>query len=255
MNGSDAAEKRYLFICGLHRSGTSALVDLLNGHSQIQMFQERFYNLVTDERIDEFTPRLFDAEHVFHPTSDETHFFEWSLDLDYAASARAKYENAVLTGDKVPHLFHFTDQIFQRFANARMVFLTRNVFDVANSWQKRFEDPEDEVWVSDHAEAVRFWNDAHRIILPKLKEHPERLKVVSYERLYSFSPNYFRALLRFAGVDDADQTAHVMYRRMTDGWMQRFSAPRVLDDAQFEFVQNHAETALQRAVVAGAEID
>ena len=60
--------KKYLFVGGLARSGTSALTELLNGHSEIAIGMERYKYLFGNGELFTRGEELFEKQK----------FFEWS---------------------------------------------------------------------------------------------------------------------------------------------------------------------------------
>lgn len=250
---SDVAEKRFLFIAGTARSGTSALAELLCAHSEMIVCNERFYKLANEARIAELTPETFAPERLLYPSPDETHNHDWNNGGPYQRRLVEKYPRVRVLGDKVPHYHHHAAHIAAQFPECRFVFLSRNIFDVANSWQKRKDDPEDVVWTDGYRKAVKFWNADNRMLARLAQRFGPRVAVVSYERLYSYTPHYLRNLLRFLDVADDDRFIVEAYGRATRDWMKRFAQPSVLARDDLAWIAEHAEIELQRDLINAGE--
>ncbi len=246
-------EKRFLFIAGTARSGTSAFAELLCAHSEMVVCNERFYRLANEARIAELNPEAFAPERLLYPSADETHNHDWNNGGPYQKRLTEKYPRARILGDKVPHYHHHADHIAAQFPDCRFIFLSRNVYDVANSWQKRKDDPEDKVWTDGFRKAVRFWNADNRMLARLAQRFGERVAVVSYERLYSYAPNYLREILRFLDVSEDDRFIHEAYGRATRDWMKRFAQPLILSRDDIAWIEEHADTDLQRALIDAGE--
>ena len=113
--------KRYLLVSGIARSGTTALTDLLNAHPGVVIGQERFFNLVTPERIREMDETLFEPGRFLEPERAETHNTGWRSDERYVSFLRHKFARATVIGDKVPNYFWHAERMFAILPASRML--------------------------------------------------------------------------------------------------------------------------------------
>ncbi|MCG8443511.1 MAG: sulfotransferase, partial [Caulobacterales bacterium] len=247
-------DKRFVFIAGTARSGTSALADLLCAHSRMIVCNERFYNLATDARIRDIRPGLFARDTLLRPTAADTHHHGWNDGGAYQTDLLRRYDQALVLGDKVPHYHYYARELSEAFPGARFVFIVRNVFDVAQSWQARHDDETDTVWVDDGRKAVEFWNNDNRILLGLARANRGRVAVLSYERLFSYAPRYLAALLRFLEVDADDPDIRRAYRDMTRDWMRRFASPRRLSAEDQAWIAERADVDVRAALMEAGEI-
>src|SRR5205807_10659654 len=65
VSSEDQVPKRFLFVCGVPRSGTTALAQLLNYHPRIGIGIERFRSIAIGSRGDEFRLTLYRKERFF----------------------------------------------------------------------------------------------------------------------------------------------------------------------------------------------
>jgi len=154
--------KKFLFVCGCPRSGTSFLHRILTHHPAIAIGLERF-NLRTFAR--KTTPADFTQERFFHVEPGDTWYddlsrFDWLYrNLD------PRYDAADYVGDKTPRAYEVFDHLIAQFPDVRFLVIVRDVFDVAASYENRRKattewNPE---WNA--RKAVEHWNESLRCTL------------------------------------------------------------------------------------------
>jgi hypothetical protein len=220
--------QRHLFIAGCPRSGTSALVGLLNEHPHVALGFERYKRVRAQLDPHHFTPGQF-----FAPVLAET---DIRGELLYAR-LRARWERGEVsvTGDKVPLYTRVLPQLLERFPGARVAVLVRDPLAVARSFARRAADPED--WwpaENDHRLAVKMWNEALAAVRAvdgqwagKGKEKAptrgaEGAALLPYEALLSGDEQWLEWLLDFAGLPWSTRVRDE-YRRLADRWSGRAS--------------------------------
>lgn len=175
---------RLLFLAGLARSGTTALLHVLNAHPEVVVGMER-YKRVVSGGIDRLGPELFTKERFFDFSDGETNqdpeeAARWGV--DYAA-LEAKFDRATYVGDKMTTVRF--DAVHQRLPGARFVFIVRDVDQVASSWDRRAQDTSDH-WPerADARASVERWNTSLRRIRRSVRRHPDLACVVEYGRFF-----------------------------------------------------------------------
>lgn len=244
----------FLFVHGQPRSGTSALVRVLNAHPDIALGMERYQRLWSPERIGELQPPLFEAER----------FFDFSDRLTSNAPSRAadggvwgrfysalepKWTTARWRGDKVLTLKLL--RLLDAFPEARVVTIVRPVEQIAHSYAARAARADGAAWGRDNdaQRAVRIANRMLAKIRQASARFPERLLVVDHDRFFS-APASLAAVLRFLDLPAAPA--------LDDAWASASSAylggvrdkPRPLSDADRAYLDAHANTWLWRQVSA-----
>jgi hypothetical protein len=203
--------KKYLFVAGAPRSGTTAMVDLLNCHGNIIMLQERYSNLVI--RTPKLQPAHFAEERLFTFEAGDS-FYDAVSSASGHDRLRPRYAAAVYVGDKVPRLYERMDWIAQNFAHSTLVFMSRNVFDVAASYNRRARDDDDTLWpaAQDFRVAVQDWNLSHRLTA-KAIQGCRNIDVigVDYERIF-FDLGCYNRLLNRLGLPT--EAAHLDNARL-----------------------------------------
>ena len=168
-----------LFIMGLGRSGTTALVETFCAHPRVALGIER-YKRWTPEF--ELTPAHFTAARFFDFSDGLTNIVpesdaRWREHYERMA---AKWEGAAYVGDKLTRIR--ARRIWATLPDARFVFVVRDIASVAHSWQVRARDDEDSGWsaTADARASVVRWNRSLRQIERAVSEHPELTMVVEH---------------------------------------------------------------------------
>ncbi len=184
-------QKKIVFIGGVARSGTSALAKLLNTHPLILMGSERYFNLINHDKLT-WDYLLRDRFCSIEPGDTHGHGgFHFGPSMEHIAKLPAlaeRYDQAIVVGDKFPNLFRHYGKIFGEFKNAHLIYILRNPFSVAESYQVRSEDGSDTLWSSsnDHREAIKDWNESVRRTLELVDMRgADKLVLVEYEDIFS----------------------------------------------------------------------
>lgn len=229
---------KYLFIAGCARSGTSALAQLVGSHRKIVMGMERFGHLVAKSHFS-LTPGHFERSRFLAIEADDTFYSDFDAFHSWDPHIREKFDGAVYIGDKRPGLCAVYDELFSAFPGATVIFIYRNVCDVAASWNKRAEDGENWPASLDFQKAVHAWNQSMSATAAALAEGMNILPV-SYEEIFisgqSPGPLFTRLGLEF------DETARAMYRNQLQNSARLIELREAfrLSDEQRSFVNEAA---------------
>ena len=196
------AKRRYLFISGVARSGTSALTHLLNAHPEIVLGVERYkFLLMRDEHRAAVSPALFGPDR-FLAWSPEDTSVRPRPPADPAAF-RAKLLRAAYVGDKGPRLLTRVRALDGWFPGCRMIFIFRDPVRVAASWSARARNPADARWSAerDDRKAVRAMNLNFDLAARLAAERPDRFLPVCYEAVFDPADDTaIRALIDWLGL-------------------------------------------------------
>jgi hypothetical protein len=146
-----AIPNQTLFIAGCARSGTTALTRLLNSHEDIFIGTELFRSEFT-KKTDEFNKDLFGTTRY------------------QSKLAEVKESPTTLqhVGDKFPSYYSDYDLLFDRFDQVKVLFIFRNIFDVAQSYKARKIHPTNP-WNKGVKRAVKEWNSSLELSLQHIK--------------------------------------------------------------------------------------
>jgi hypothetical protein len=201
----------YLFIVGCPRSGTTALWQLLTSHPRICLGVERFAKM--SESASFIEPALFEQQRFFDIRPGDTFYSDLSFGEGAYEGMQARYSDALYRGDKIPQLYQWLPLLFETFQPLKVVFIFRNVFDVAASYVARANEPYDMTWSSDWgaAKAVADWSAAVEMGL-RVADRPGLL-FVEYEMLYGAGQG-LEALFSFLNLEIEDSVRTEWAREM-----------------------------------------
>lgn len=174
--------RRFLFVCGCPRSGTSALVELLASDPRIAIGAERYAHLYETQDL---TPDLFTKERFSSPRDGDTFYTDLLATNDqFYLPVLRNFESAIYVGDKIPELYRRFGRLAASLPGAKVVMIIRNIFDVAASFEARADKADDPHWSPDARtnSAVEKWGES----LLALRNCPTAIEIfpVVYEELF-----------------------------------------------------------------------
>jgi hypothetical protein len=172
----------YLFITGCARSGTSALAQLIGNHGNIIMGMERFGHLTSKQNF-KLTPEHFTQERFFSMHPEDTFYSSFDEFHSWDPNIRAKFPEAKYIGDKRPGMYDAYDELFQTFQQAHVIFIYRDIYDVASSWNKRAEEGQNWPAHLDFRKAVHAWNQSMKCTLEAIDKGLNVIPV-NYEGIF-----------------------------------------------------------------------
>lgn len=227
-----------LFVCGCPRSGTTAVWRLLTRHPKIGMGVERYINRV-DGNFIQLTPELFKKERFFNIQSGDTHFKDLSSGGagKYYRDLEPRYNECKWLGDKAPVLYKNYGGLFFRFPNARVVYVIRDIYDIALSYEVRFADKLDS-WKLDYSDAVEAWN-ASLLTTLKYKEKGCKIFCIDYTELFYSEYDLDKILLplglnRFKELDTFYSNEKIFAQRLISRRTSKLS------EMQVEYIKSNA---------------
>lgn len=238
-------DRKFLFVAGCQRSGTTILGRLLTHHPDISLGVERYKFLFGRLEAKDLGPDLFSEERFFDFRDGDTNI---KSPHDYERLKR-KFREAKVVGDKIPRLYRYYQKVFDAFPDCRMLYLVRNVESVAASWQTRALDDKDR-WPStnDYKVAVETWNLANRQTVKWVKKKPESLIIVEYEKLFSGNESYLMELLGL--IEVPVNKGHIKaFRALTKDWGIRANRPSKFNGEQRLYINQNADLELYHSLI------
>jgi hypothetical protein len=226
---AESMERSFVFMCGNPRSGTTALCDLLNFDPRMVIGMERYRRIRR-----EVSPAHFTKERFFSPTpaettyvprrllpNDERGFKIWPEDEE---STLKKWDSPHLKyiGDKSPFYVLELPYLRETFPGARFVVALRDPVAVADSYQRRSEDPDDH-WPleNDYRVAVEHWNESLAALHAYLRQYGlADVFLVDYDTFFSGDTAYLRSLFQFLELAP-DEHVLAVFEQMTRDWAKR----------------------------------
>ena len=176
--------KQYIFVCGAPRSGTTALASLISTLENTHIGQEVFPDAVKIPDPTRLTYSFFDRPILSkrlsrkHPPKEVEKLLK-------------KYATSKVVGDKHPHYHRHLNNLAEEFPGCHFVFIYRDINEVARSFQRRFENPDDK-WGLRSYHAAHYWCDAAENFLNYSDKNPK--DAASYLLTTSFQMGAHRAL-------------------------------------------------------------
>jgi hypothetical protein len=248
MDDAQDAAKKFLFLCGVPRSGTTAMANLLNSHPKIAIGIERFKNVPRRE----ITRDLFTKERFFDFRPSDTNVQQ---PRTYERLS-CKFDSATLIGDKVPRYYTFYDDLFSRFDDCVIIYMLRQISAVALSWNARAQDSKDTAWpeTNDYKRAVDEWNSSIETTRAAKEKYKNRLLIVEYERLFSGDILVLQRLLRKIGLTLSPEMRKY-YLATTNNW--RPNSDRLPLNGQDAYLAEHANLSafaqLRKLAIPGVQ--
>lgn len=238
-------QKRFLFVCGLGRSGTTELTRVLSAHSRIVLGVERYKRLWRPERIRLLTPQFFEKEQFFDFGKAYTNITpdlpQWKRHYTHMA---AKFDTAAYVGDKMTQFR--VRELQPAFPDAKHIVIIRNVYDVAFSWDQRAKKPSDKWPVThDARRAVSEWNKGLLDLVGYLESFGDAVTYVEYRSFFG-DPEH-RELNRLLDYLDLEPDDAVVQRfvRANEVYQERIvGKDRTLDPEVAAFIAENADLDL-----------
>lgn len=172
----------YLFIVGCPRSGTTALGNMFAQHPKVVMGIERYGHRAFPANFS-LSPNLFKLERFTEFREGDTFYDSLAFAPAAYSDLSRKFPGAVWVGDKIPTLFRTLPKLFTAFPKeTRVLFIFRNIFDVAASYKARKEDLSDN-WSKGVSDAISDWADAIRCF--RKSDNKRQIIPILYEDLFS----------------------------------------------------------------------
>ncbi len=156
-------KNRYLFVGGCARSGTSALTNLLSTHNDIILGMERYNKLCVSHKFS-LNKEHFTKKRFFKVKEGDT-FYNDFLYFKMHENIADKWDNAKYIGIKYTQVDKVLNIINDVFGDVKFIYIYRNIFDVAESWNRRAIEAENN-WTPDnnYKKAVIRWNESLSLV-------------------------------------------------------------------------------------------
>lgn len=195
------ANKSYVFVAGLGRSGTTALGKLLNLSSMIAIYTE----LYPPFRIDGYCQSDFSEEVVLRN-------LESSHRKENHTSILTKSSDAKLIGDKRPNFQFCAESTFDNLGieNTKCIYIDRSLVDICRSTHLRSENLDDPWQLEKGVEyTILLYNASCRQMIHLQKNRPDVLSSFlfpAYEDVFSSTEKAIE-LFDFCGVNLSKEEA------------------------------------------------
>ena len=191
--------KKYLFIVGLPRSGTTGFTKLLNSNHNICIGLER-YKYIKQKQLN-FNESLFNKDNFFKISKDQTNISNEKM----YNRLKIKFDSAKYIGDKIPNLYFKIHKIVNNFKNSTFFCMIRNPINVAMSWDKRANNPLD-IWPNknNHDVFIEHLNNFYNYYNEHIKNKNIQIYFINFDFLeseYKIALNYYTKILELLEID------------------------------------------------------
>ncbi|MDJ0681442.1 MAG: sulfotransferase [Xenococcaceae cyanobacterium MO_167.B52] len=223
--------KNYLFVIGNPRSGTTALGKLLNFSPEICLGIERY--LIKDD----VSALSFEKEVFFdvnsHGYSLRPHIYEGIKD---------KFDSAKYIGDKRPGFVKFWKNTFLNIPQAKIIYIVRNIYDVACSYNVRAKNASqglDKQWQAskNFSEAVKEWNEGIQEVQNLVEFY--QVYFVKYEDFF-VNQSKMIELFKYLGVTTENQSIKKGIKNIYKNALSVQKRERKLSDNEQEYIDANA---------------
>ena len=243
----------YAFVLGPARSGTTAMVDLLNTHPAICMGVERYKRYYRRNRA--YPAALLTKERFFTFEEGDTNTNpERKPWKPLYQSLAAKWDSATVVGDKEG--FAALPHIVAGVPEPRIIYMLRQISTLASSWNSRAASPKDK-WPerNDFRAAVNRWNEANALAYSYADRLGGNLLVINYETFFAGDDSYAGRLMQFLGLEPGNSefmhAYHASARHYRDVVSQK---PPLVLDGQVEHLEQTADMETYRRLAKLAAV-
>lgn len=190
--------KKYLFICGCPRSGTTALWTTLVSNKKIVLGVERYGSYFSHNKT--LHQDLFSFERFFDLQPGDTFYSNLNEFSNYYEDAKVNYPDAIWVGDKIPRLYENFDNLIRDTPSAIFIMPLRNIEEVAMSYKIRQLNNEGDTWPADFGvkKAIDDWNLSLDVV--NARRNNKNYILLDYDDLFYSDSDIFNKLLGFLDV-------------------------------------------------------
>lgn len=232
-------KSNYIFIGGCARSGTTVLTNIIGMHQHIVLGMERYNHLMKPRKF-QLSPEHFEKDRFLTIHENDTGYTDFNRFLCHQ-SIPEKWEGAVLFGTK----YTFTDQVFwklkQAFGNFHYLYIYRNIYDVAESWNRKAAKGEKWPALNNYQMAVQRWNKSLANTLTELRNGADII-CVNYDDLLFTKKSIQLIFDRLAVPIDENVVRELTEARNIAP--KKKSAKGTLSETETEYIRNNAKFEL-----------
>lgn len=233
-------ERKYLFIGGCARSGTSSLTKIIGSHRKIILGMERFNNLCEKDSFS-LSPNHFSYERFFNVQEGDTFYMDFLQFHNWDPNIYKKYDTCNFIGAKYTDIHNIINHLNESFGEIVIFYIYRNIFDVAESWNKRAEKGNNWPSSKDYKEAVFTWNRSLETIKYKI-ESGQEIYCVSFDDLFFTSKPIDKIFERINLK--IDRNVKRMIKKLRRNAPGKKQAKGVLNSSELDYIKQNARFEL-----------
>jgi len=232
-------DKKYLFVGGCGLSGTSVLADIIGSHHQIVLGIERFNKLMRKASFN-LSKSHFIKERYLTIQDGDTFYDDFNK-FKFHHQIPGKWDHAIFVGVKFPSLDKVFDQMKSAFGNFKYLYIYRNIYDVAESWNRKSEIGGNWSKEKNYVKAVERWNLSLSNTLKQLKNGADII-CIHYDDLF-FSDKSIQPIFERLGLPIDENVLKALAKARNEA-PKRKSAKGTLKKDEIEYIQSNARFEL-----------
>ena len=187
--------KSIIFICGMPRSGTTLIEQILAAHPQVNGGGELIYlqNLIGQNFIENFK---LNKQKIINEASSNNNIIENKY---FELLGLHKFSSKIIT-DKAPPNFRWIGFIKIFFPNSKIIHCNRNAKDNCLSLFKNNFASSDMNWAYDQKDIAEYYNQYYDLIKFWNKKLPKDIYNANYERIVQNKEIEIKKLIKFCGL-------------------------------------------------------
>ena len=190
------SEKKFIFICGMPRSGTTLTEQIIASHKKVYGAGELSFltSIIYENFLNE--NKLSRQKFFEHQKSLKN-----SISDQYLKKLSLHNINEQFITDKAPFNFKWIGFIKVFFPNSKVIHCRRNAKDICLSIFKNSFASSQMNWSYDQKDISNYYNNYHLLMKFWQTKIPEFIYTVDYEKLVSDKKNQIKKLLDFCELE------------------------------------------------------
>ena len=190
------SKKKIIFICGMPRSGTTLLEQIIASHKEVYGAGELLFltNVIHDNF---FNGDLIDKQRIIENQNSEKNLINEKY---FEKFLLYKIKKQIIT-DKAPLNFKWIGFIKIFFPNSKIIHCKRNSRDNCLSIFKNYFSSPKMNWAYDQRDVSDYYNNYNSIMNFWYSKIPQFIHTAEYEKIVSDKKNEIKKLLKFCDLE------------------------------------------------------
>ena len=190
------SKKKIIFICGMPRSGTTLVEQIIASHKEVYGAGELLFltNVIHDNF---FNGDLIDKQRIIENQNSEKNLINEKY---FEKFLLYKIKKQIIT-DKAPLNFKWIGFIKIFFPNSKIIHCKRNSRDNCLSIFKNYFSSPRMNWAYDQRDVSDYYNNYNSIMNFWYSKIPQFIHTVEYEKIVSDKKNEIKKLLKFCDLE------------------------------------------------------
>jgi len=190
------SKKKIIFICGMPRSGTTLVEQIIASHKEVYGAGELLFltNVIHDNF---FNGDLIDKQRIIENQNSEKNLINEKY---FEKFLLYKIKKQIIT-DKAPLNFKWIGFIKIFFPNSKIIHCKRNSRDNCLSIFKNYFSSPKMNWAYDQRDVSDYYNNYNSIMNFWYSKIPQFIHTVEYEKIVSDKKNEIKKLLKFCDLE------------------------------------------------------